>query len=217
MVTLQFVRGMNCEMIIDNSHNPVACKETQVGYPMLSFVSDIEIEDILVDKINHTYWGLVDVLTAHNAYTAKRIQSLFRKIFERMSPGAAMDITSFERAMIDFGLEVPTYSISSFMDDYGKELICDMYFCIPAAESRNIIEQLCTAELYHLVKTGRVIKRCERCGNLFVPKKVDEKYCIRRSKDYPEKIVGKRLNMKNSSSENAVVNLCGYTSLSTQC
>ena len=187
MVTLQFVRCTDCEIIIDNSHIPVTHKKTRVGNPMLSFVSDVEIEDILVDKVSHLYWELVDVLATHNAYTAKRIQSIYRQIFDRIPSGKAMDIATFEKAMIDFGIEVPTYSVASITDSQGKELVCDMYFCINTAESRSIVEQLCTAELYHLLKTGRIIKRCEHCGKLFVPNKADEKYCIRSSKEYPGK------------------------------
>lgn len=187
MVTLQFVRGLDCEIIIDNSRSPITYKETHVGYPMLSFVSDIEIEDILVESVPHLYWGLFDVQASHNAYTAKCIQSMFRKIFDRVPAGEAMDIDTFERAMIDFGIEVPAYSVCAFTDKQGKERICDMYFCISADETRNIVEQLCTAELYHLVKGGRIIKRCVHCGKLFVPNKADEKYCIRRSKEYPQK------------------------------
>lgn len=187
MVTLQFVRNSDSETIIDNSYTPMAYMETRIGYPLLSFVSDTVIDDISAGTANHSYWGLVDVQATHNLYTASCVQSMFKKIFDRVKPGTAMDMVTFERVMIDFGLEIPTYSIAAAKDKQGKELICDFYFCINANESHSIIEQLCTAELYHLVKTGRIIKRCERCGKLFIPKKADEKYCIRRSEEYPDK------------------------------
>lgn len=182
MVILQFIRGTDWETIIDSTDSGQALKRTRIGYPLFSFVYDAVI-DILKDTVSHTYWGASDVQTYQNIATAQMAQRIFKMILDRITIGSTMGLAEFEQVMIDFCLEVPTYSISA--DDDGN--IYDSYFCFEAQDARSIVEQLCTAELYHLVKNGRIIKRCERCGKLFSPQKTDEKYCIRKSKEYPNK------------------------------
>lgn len=182
MVILQFIRGTDWETIIDSTDSHKGFKQTYIGYPLFSFVYDTVI-DILGDKVSHLYWGASDVQIYQNNFTAQVTQQIFKKIFDRTTTGSAMGLAEFEQAVIDFGLEVPTYSISK--DKEGN--IYDSYFCFQAQDARSIVDQLCTAELYHLVKNGRIIKRCEHCGKLFSPQKADEKYCIRRSKEYPNK------------------------------
>lgn len=182
MVILQFIRGTDWETIIDSTDSHKGFKQTYIGYPLFSFVYDTTI-DISGDKVSHLYWGASDVQVYQNIATAQMIQRIFKKILDRITIGSAMGLAEFERAMIDFCLEVPTYSVSADAD--GN--IYDSYFCFQAQDARSIVDQLCTAELYHLVKNGRIIKRCEHCGKLFSPQKADEKYCIRRSKEYPNK------------------------------
>lgn len=185
MVILQFIRGTNWETIIDSTENRKAFKQVYAGYPLFSFVCDTII-DVSVDTVSHLYWGASDVQAHQNNFSAQMTQRMFKKIFDRVPAGSAMDIVEFERAMIDFSIEVPTYSVSADTD--GN--IYDSYFCFEAQEGRSIVEQLCAAELYHLVKNGRVIKRCERCGKLFAPNRANEKYCIRKSKEHPGKNCG---------------------------
>ena len=181
MVTLQFPRETNVVSIIDLSSERPNHKQVEVGYLLFSFL-DAEI-DILGNTVIHPYWIMADVKSYQNMYTATVAQKIFKKIFARIPVGSKMGLPEFEKAMIDYNLEVPIYSVSADSDG----CIYDSYHCIHTQESHSIVEQLCTAELYHLVKSGRVVKRCERCGKLFAPKKADEKYCIRRSAEYPDK------------------------------
>lgn len=44
------------------------------------------------------------------------------------------------------------------------------------------VEDICMACFYHLIKLGKVIKRCQNCGNYFVPlQRSDSIYCQRTS------------------------------------
>lgn len=185
MVILQFIRGTNWETIIDSTDNRKAFKQVYMGYPLFSFVYDVTI-DVLGEKVSHLYWGASDVQTTQTNFSAKTTQHIFKEIFDRIPIGASMGLSAFEQAMIDYGIEVPTYTI--FSDTDGN--IYDSYLCFETRDTHSIVEQLCTAELYHLVKSGRVIKRCERCGKLFAPNRANEKYCIRKSKEYPGKSCG---------------------------
>ena len=182
MVILQFIRGSNLETIIDSTDTKRAFSQKYIGYPLFSFVYDAVI-DISGKRVDHLYWGASDVQEYQSNILALITQSIFKKLFDRIPIGAAMDFSIFEQAMIEFGLEVPLYTISA--DTEGN--IYDSYYCFQAQETRCIVDQLCTAELYHIVKNGRIIKRCEHCGKLFIPQKADEKYCIRKSKEYPDK------------------------------
>ena len=189
MVTLQFWRGLDKECLI-NIADVKSYKIVELGYPLLSFVSDLEIsnDDICQNskKIPHLYWGATDIQETSNLVTAKISQTLFKEIFDkRIQDDRALDLKMFEEIVISYGFEIPFHGISK-LNDNGKEITCDLYRCffIPGL-TRGIIEQLCIAELHYLATNGYTIKRCANCGKLFVPKKADEKYCIRRSKEYP--------------------------------
>lgn len=188
MVNLQFVRGSEQEYLIDiMSDGKYRVKSSRIGYPMLSFIEDIEI-DILAETTPHLYWGLSDV-KSENMYTAKTVQKRFRDIFDALPKNGKMDLDLFEHAMIRHGLEIPTHTIAKVPPDgQSLETVCDIYRCISLPGTfASIVEQLCVAELYQIVKSGHIVKRCENCGKLFVPNKADEKYCIRASVKWPEK------------------------------
>lgn len=184
MVTLQFWRGLGKECLIDVQDKAKAFKIVDIGYPFLSFVSDLEI-DITSDPRNipHMYWGLTDVQNS-NTFSAKKCQSMFREIFADVRNDKALDIKMLEAAMISYGFEVPFHGIGKY-DDNGTEIICDLYRCFYVQGlTGEIVEQLCVAELHYIATNGYTIKRCANCGRLFIPKKADEKYCIRRSEEY---------------------------------
>lgn len=190
MVTLQFWRGLDKECLI-NVTDVKSYKIVPLGYPLLSFVSDLEISNNAIlqnsTDIPHLYWGAPSIQESTNLATAKMCQTLFREIFDaRIQNDQALDLKMFEDIIISYGFEIPFHGIAKQPDDSGKEVTCDLYRCffIPGL-TRGIIEQLCIAELHYLATNGYTIKRCANCGKLFVPKKADEKYCIRRSKEYP--------------------------------
>lgn len=187
MVTLQFWRGLDKECLI-NVADTKSYKIVELGYPLLSFVSDLEIDDICQNskKIPHLYWGATYIQETTNPVAAKISQTLFKEIFDKMIQNdQVLDLKMFEEIVISYGFEIPFHGISK-LNDNGNEITCDLYRCffIPGL-TRGIIEQLCIAELHYLATNGYTIKRCANCGKLFVPKKADEKYCIRRSKEYP--------------------------------
>lgn len=45
----------------------------------------------------------------------------------------------------------------------------------------NTVEDACIASLHFLITHGYCVKKCENCGNYFVPKRSDAKYCDRAS------------------------------------
>lgn len=45
----------------------------------------------------------------------------------------------------------------------------------------NTVEDVCIASLHFLITHGYCVKKCENCGNYFVPKRSDAKYCDRAS------------------------------------
>lgn len=184
MAILQFWRGSDKECLINNCSEK-SYKIVEIGYPFLSFVEDIEIDISSVsNELPHIYWGLLEVKNT-NLFAAKMCQSMFRKIFESIQESKTLNLEVFEDIMISRGFEVPYYGIGTY-DDNGKNIVCDLYRCfyVPG-QTREIIEQLCVAELHYLATNGYTIKRCANCGKLFVPKKADEKYCVRRSEEYP--------------------------------
>lgn len=188
MITVQFPRYTTDEYVFEQNGNSVAIKITHIGYPLFSFASpDLTIDITSNQPVNHFYWKLPDI-QGENLFTARQVQSRFIEIFDRIKIGSAMGVDEFERAIMDFGLEVPLHSVALQKGIDGSEIICDIYRCVNIpGEMPPIIEQLCVAELYQIVKSGRTIKRCQRCGKLFLPNKSDEKYCIRVSADYPGK------------------------------
>lgn len=185
MISFQFYREIDQEVIIDverKTYKPFP----GIGYPLFAFICDAEI-DIMGHGVKHPYWGTFDI-QQENLFTAKLIQTRFRTIFDSLPDGKAMDVETFEQAMIKYGLQIPPHCIATTKDKKGNEYICDLYQCCNYPGVLNpILEQLCTAELYQLVKSGRTIKRCANCGKLFSPNKADEKYCVRLSKEYPGK------------------------------
>lgn len=189
MVILQFWRGHDKECIISTAEQKTY-KIVDLGYPLLSFVSDLELSDdniYRVGSFSHIYSGIEELQHGENLYSVKMIQSFFKQIFdERIQEGSVLDLKMFEDIVISYGFEVPFHGIAKQTDDNKQEIICDTYRCFYVKGlTRGIIEQLCIAELHYLATNGYMIKRCENCGKLFIPKKADEKYCIRRSKEYP--------------------------------
>ena len=189
MITLQFWRGYYKECLISVAEKK-SYKIVELGYPLLSFISDLEIsyDDFGKDspEVNHVYWGAEEFKYDVNLPAAKMCQSMFRRIFdEKIKGNKALDLKMFEDIVISYGFEVPFHGIAK-QNDNGKEITCDLYRCFfVRGLTREVIEQLCVAELHYLATNGYTIKRCANCGKLFIPKKADEKYCIRRSKEYP--------------------------------
>ena len=190
MITLQFWRGLNQEGFLSRA-NRTTYKLIELGYPLLSFVSDLELSpehlcQDSADDIPHVYFGIDELRNNVNLFDVKFTQSLFIKIFnEQIQNGRVLDLEAFENISILYGLEVPFHGIIK-QGFKGKEIICDYYNCFYIKGfTKGLIEQLCVAELHHLTTNGYIIKRCENCGKLFVPQKADEKYCIRRSEEYP--------------------------------
>ena len=189
MVKLQFWRGLDKECLISIT-NQISYKTVDLGYPLLSFISDLEIDysDIGKDsvEINHPYWGAEEIRRGSNLATAKSCQSMLRNIFnERIKDDKVLDLAMFEDIICSYNFEVPIHGIAK-ENINGKEITCDYYNCFYfRGLTPEVIEQLCVAELHYLATNGYAIKRCANCGKLFVPKKADEKYCIRRSEEYP--------------------------------
>lgn len=227
MVTLQFWRGFNQECLLSIA-DQTTYKIVALGLPLLSFVSDLDLSfndccENRVDKINHVYFGIEELQYGVNLFTVKNVQSFFIKIFdEKIQDGRALDLKMFEEIAIDYGFEVPFHGISK-QDMDGKEVICDLYRCFYIKGfTRDIIEQLCVAELHYLTTNGYTIKRCENCGKLFIPQKADEKYCIRRSKEYPnmnckQAAKYKKQLLRESNNESARIYHSIYTMLAKRC
>ncbi len=53
------------------------------------------------------------------------------------------------------------------------------YYC-------NSLMDVLVAIIYEILKCGKIFKKCENCGKWFVPVKTDEKYCSRKSPQYPQ-------------------------------
>lgn len=196
MVTLQFWRGLDKECLISIAEQKTY-KVVDLGYPLLSFVSDLEISNDAIGKyasFEHIYSGLEELKNCSNLASVKTIQSFFKQIFdERIRNGNVLDLKMFEDIVISYGFEIPFHGIAK-QNNNGQEIICDTYRCFYVKGlTREIIEQLCIAELHYLATNGYTIKRCENCGKLFIPKKADEKYCSRRSNEYP------RMNCKEAA------------------
>lgn len=226
MVTLQFWRGHNSECLIDTSGQAVY-KIAPLGYPLISFVSDLEItiNDAIENphSVSHLYWGAPYIQQTTTSYDAMICHDKFQKIFnENLQNGKSMDLKMFEDIAISNELEVPSHGIRK-QEIEGKEVICDLYRCFYVkGETPNIIDQLCIAELHYLATNGYTIKRCENCGKLFVPKKADEKYCIRRSKEYPnmnckQAAKYKKQLLRESNNESARIYHSIYTMLAKRC
>lgn len=185
MVTLQFWRGHDKECIISQAKQ-TTYKVVGLGSPLLSFVSDLEIDDICQTSFPHIYAEIEELRGNVNCCTAKVIQSYFKKIFDEKIRGLHwLGLREFEEIAADYGFEVPLHGIVK-QNIGGKEVTCDTYRCFYVKGlTREIIEQLCIAELHYLVTSGYVIARCEHCGKLFMPLSWSEKYCTRRSEEYP--------------------------------
>lgn len=79
-------------------------------------------------------------------------------------------ISSFEAAIRGFANTVK-----------NKNTITSVYNC-------DSIEDVCMASLYHLLKLGLVIKKCNNCGKYFIPlRRSDAIYCDRISPYNPSK------------------------------
>lgn len=61
-------------------------KIVELGYPLLSFISDLEIsyDDFGKDspEVNHVYWGAEEFKYDVNLPAAKMCQSMFQRIFD---------------------------------------------------------------------------------------------------------------------------------------
>lgn len=185
MVTLQFWRGLNKECLLSVTDQKTY-KIVELGYPLLSFLSDIDIDICQEsDEISHVYWGAEEIRNGANPFAAKMCQSMLRETLDaRIQNDQVLDLKMFEDIAISCGFEIPSHGISKQTVN-GTEIVCDLYRCfyVPGI-TREIIEQLCVAELHYLATNGYTIKRCANCGKLFIPKKADEKYCTRRSDEY---------------------------------
>lgn len=81
-----------------------------------------------------------------------------------------LKISSFEAAIRGFSNTVKK-----------KNTITSVYSC-------DSIEDVCMASLYHLLKLGLVIKKCNNCGKYFIPlRRSDAIYCDRISPYNPSK------------------------------
>lgn len=177
MVNMQFFRNDNRVVLIDPDAK--LYRTFPLGYLLFSFAYDADIE-IPGNNTKHPYWGLPDVQTA-NSFSAKMCQEMFQKILSsRLQLDSPFTIESFEASMVEYGLAIPSHFIGN-----ASGSICDIYQCIELPGYMSpIVEQLCVAELYEIVKRGLIIKLCQNCNRPFIPKRIDEKYCIRKSTKY---------------------------------
>lgn len=85
MITLQFWRGYDKECLISVAEKK-SYKIVELGYPLLSFISDLEIsyDDFGKDspEVNHVYWGAEEFKYDVNLPAAKMCQSMFQRIFD---------------------------------------------------------------------------------------------------------------------------------------
>ena len=81
------------------------------------------------------------------------------------------DLVKKKRGMSPFEHAITAFAAT----DKSKNDITSNYDC-------DELEDVCSAELYHLLKNGLVIKKCGNCGKYFVPlRRSDAIYCDRSS------------------------------------
>jgi hypothetical protein len=87
------------------------------------------------------------------------------------------DLIKNKTGMSSFEVAVRGFAKS----DKSKNVITCVYTC-------DSIEDICMATLYHLLKLGLVIKKCNNCGKYFIPlRRSDAVYCDRPSPYNPSK------------------------------
>jgi hypothetical protein len=152
--------------LIDNSHGRIN-KDSRLYVRMMEFI-DICIKDPTLYTMDIFMFFLhLEGL----AVPEHHLQYYFdpeKPVENRINP--YLKISSFEAAIRGFAQTLK-----------DKNTITSVYTC-------DSIDDVCMASLYHLLKLGLVIKKCNNCGKYFIPlRRSDAIYCDRISPYNPSK------------------------------
>lgn len=74
----------------------------------------------------------------------------------------------------------------------------ETYLCHSTDVPIAMLVQVAYTLMFHLFKEGKIIKRCERCGSLFIPTRASDKYCQRKTNGKTCGEIRKAENQKKS-------------------
>lgn len=174
----------------------------------MSFVDFLSLEENL-NQSNHIYFKLVD-----KSYGRINKDSRLYVRMREFIDICIKDPTLYTMEIFMFflhleGLNVPNHHLQYYFDsETPVEKLINPYLKISSFEaairgfantvknkntitsvySCDSIEDVCMASLYHLLKLGLVIKKCNNCGKYFIPlRRSDAIYCDRISPYNPSK------------------------------